>query len=292
VRDASYFHSTHIDKHQEAKKHEIIKWLSPTDPRTNQEAARKKHEDQTGKWFTGSSHYTTWLEHPNSFLWLHGIPGCGKTILWYMSPLFQFFTGTHTFHSSEIIEETIAYCQVRDDHHLAYFFFSFRETEKQKASNLPRSILAQLLQQAVTIPETVLTFHNEYQHGKPSERGVMDAIQALLTGPQVLIIIDALDECPNTDEERAELCNILQKMHSWGYERLHLLVASRKEVDLTKALRPIITQPPLGVQGAVVKADIRKFVRTQLHMNPKFSKWSPELQSEIEETLVTESGAM
>jgi hypothetical protein len=69
---------------QEAYRNKIIKWLSPTDPRTNQEAARKKHEIHTGKWFTEGLAYTAWLEQPNSFLWLHGIPGCGKTILWYV----------------------------------------------------------------------------------------------------------------------------------------------------------------------------------------------------------------
>lgn len=66
----------------ENKKNEIIRWLSPTDPTTNQAAARKKHEDQTGKWFTKGEEYSKWKENSNSFLWLHGIAGCGKTILW------------------------------------------------------------------------------------------------------------------------------------------------------------------------------------------------------------------
>lgn len=209
-----------------------------------------------------------------------------------MTPYFQFVTGIHTFRSSEIIEETTAYCRGRDDHQLAYFFFSFRDAEKQKASNLPRSILAQLLQQAATTPKTLQAFHDEYQHGEPSEKGVMDAIQALITGPHVFIIIDALDECPNTGEERAELCNILEKMHSWGHESLHILVTSRKEADLTNALQPVITQRPIGIQGTVVDTDIRKFVKTQLRTDPKLSKWPPELQTEIEETIVKKSGGM
>ena len=70
------------NKHREMKKREIIKWISPTDPGINQEAARKKHEEQTGKWFTRSYPYQAWLTQPNSMLWLHGIPGSGKTILW------------------------------------------------------------------------------------------------------------------------------------------------------------------------------------------------------------------
>ncbi|PMD13353.1 hypothetical protein NA56DRAFT_424133 [Hyaloscypha hepaticicola] len=64
-----------------ATKSEIIKWLAPVDPRANQEAARKKHEEQTGRWFTEGENFSNWLEQPNSLLWLHGIPGSGKTIL-------------------------------------------------------------------------------------------------------------------------------------------------------------------------------------------------------------------
>jgi len=41
----------------------------------------------------------------------------------------------------------------------------------------------------------------------------MGAIQALLTSNHFFDIIDALDECPNVDGERAELYNILKKMH-------------------------------------------------------------------------------
>ena len=66
----------------EKRKNEIIRWLSPIDPTINQAAARKKHEDQTGEWFTKGEEYRKWTKNTNSFLWLHGIPGCGKTILW------------------------------------------------------------------------------------------------------------------------------------------------------------------------------------------------------------------
>jgi hypothetical protein len=45
-------------------------------------------------------------------------------------------SSAHLFLSSEVIEQTTEYCKTRDNYQLAYFFFSFRETEKQKASNL------------------------------------------------------------------------------------------------------------------------------------------------------------
>ncbi|PMD50026.1 uncharacterized protein K444DRAFT_548080, partial [Hyaloscypha bicolor E] len=146
--------------------------------------------------------------------------------------------------------------------------------------------------QAENIPKALQTFYDKYQHGEPSERGLLESIQALLIGPHTYIIIDALDECPNTEEERAGLCNILKELNSWGNERLHVLVTSRKVADLTEALLPIVTQEPIGIQGSVVDTDIRKYVRTQLQTNSKLSKWPTKIQAEIEQTLVKKSGGM
>ena len=119
----------------------------------------------------------------------------------------------------------------------------------------------------------------------------MNSIRDLITKSQTYIIVDALDECPNTEVERAELCNILKEMHSWNCERLHTLVTSRKEADLMESLLPIVTQA-IGIQGSAVDADIRKFVRTQLQINSRLSKLSGKLQAEIEQTLVKKSGGM
>jgi len=63
-------------------RNQILKWLSNTDPTINHNAACEKHEPQTGNWFIQGKDYSQWKETPSSFLWLHGIPGCGKTILW------------------------------------------------------------------------------------------------------------------------------------------------------------------------------------------------------------------
>ncbi len=145
------------------------------------------------------------------------------------------------FRSSEVIEQTTEYCKTQDHYQMAYFFFSFREPEKHKASNLPRSILAQLLEQIDNIPPTIQAFYEKYQHGVPSERGFMSSIRDLITKSQTYIIIDALDEFPNTEDERAELCNILKVMHSWKCEWLHILVTSRKVADLRESLLPIVT---------------------------------------------------
>jgi hypothetical protein len=58
----------------------IRSWLAPPDPSTKLEDARKLHRQGTGQWFLDSSAYATWKRKSQSFLWLNGIPSCGKTI--------------------------------------------------------------------------------------------------------------------------------------------------------------------------------------------------------------------
>ena len=59
----------------------IKQWLAAPDTSSNHNAARKKRQPTTGEWFTESKEFHQWKTEPASFLWLHGIPGCGKSVL-------------------------------------------------------------------------------------------------------------------------------------------------------------------------------------------------------------------
>src|SRR6266487_3475108 len=62
----------------------VIEWYSVVDPSSNHVAAREKREPTTGTWLLESAEFVAWRNAPNSFLWLCGIPGCGKTVLRYL----------------------------------------------------------------------------------------------------------------------------------------------------------------------------------------------------------------
>jgi predicted ATPase len=62
---------------------EVLKWLLHDDPNINHNAASEKRNEETGVWFLQDIRFTKWKNMPGSVLWLHGIPGCGKTILRY-----------------------------------------------------------------------------------------------------------------------------------------------------------------------------------------------------------------
>jgi hypothetical protein len=61
----------------------VLKWIARSDLcSSSHKAARKQCQLGTGNWFLQGQIYQNWRKKPGSFLWLHGIPGCGKTILW------------------------------------------------------------------------------------------------------------------------------------------------------------------------------------------------------------------
>ncbi|KAF2811530.1 HET-domain-containing protein [Mytilinidion resinicola] len=66
---------------RDARLGKIRQWLSPPDPSLNYEKALKQRQADTGLWFLESDEFAKWKIDTGSFLWLHGIPGCGKTIL-------------------------------------------------------------------------------------------------------------------------------------------------------------------------------------------------------------------
>lgn len=59
----------------------ICLWLSAPDPSTGYNKALTERHGGTGLWFVRSQTFDDCRAGPNSFVWVHGFPGCGKTIL-------------------------------------------------------------------------------------------------------------------------------------------------------------------------------------------------------------------
>lgn len=206
-----------------------------------------------------------------SFLWLHGIPGCGKTIL-----------------SSAILQNVLQHCEGDPGRVVAYFFFDFNDIQKQSAELMVRSVICQLSQQCVTIPASLDTLFSSCDDGKrqPSLHALLEALQHIMREfPCVYIIFDALDECSG----RTELMDILKTMSAWQLENTHMLLTSRKERDIQSSLEIFIyEQSHICLQSERVDKDIQKYVQQRLSNDKDFSRWEkdPTVRQDIETTLV------
>ncbi|KAG9529359.1 purine and uridine phosphorylase, partial [Aureobasidium melanogenum] len=259
-----------LDYHEK----KIGDWLSAPDPSTNYINALEKRHQDTGLWFTRGEVFARWNRQPGSFLWLHGIPGCGKTIL-----------------SSTIIEHLR--CYNKPDQPLLYFYFDFSDSKKQTLENMLRSLTNQLYQgqpEARSPLDQLWESHGygNQQLSKQSLRTVLPAMLSRVNDPS--IVIDALDEAST----RSNLLAWLEGICGPG-SPVRVLVITRSEEDIERAFEHW-TQPEdrIGISESDIDGDIRVYVNHTVRNGSVLDRWQgrPDVQDEIESELVVKANGI
>jgi hypothetical protein len=101
---------------------------------------------------------------------------------------------------------------------------------------------------------------------------------------EVFIIIDALDECPQTADrpERKKLLDYIGHLLHKHRRNLHLLTTSRPEHDIDSELR---THPTVDI-GKYMEDDIRRYVKGEV-WSGKLKCWNENIKREIEKKLLS-----
>jgi len=113
----------------------------------------------------------------------------------------------------------------------------------------------------------------------------------------VYLILDALDECPNTKgirSSRRQVLDLVEELVALCLPRLHLCITSRPEVDIRTSLEPL-TSPPnrisLHDQNGQ-KKDIVDFVRAIVYSDQNMRRWRDEDKQLVIETLSEKADGM
>lgn len=253
----------------------ISRWLQAPDISIDFNKALEARHPGSGRRLIEGETYQQWKSHPNSFLWLNGKPGCGKTIL-----------------ASTVIEDLQASLKCSPSA-VIFFYFSFTDSQKQKFDRALRSLLIQLY------------------HGNESARGIMEelytsckkgseqpniiALEATLFKiiqkvGEMFIVLDALDEC----ESREGLLRWLRGLRDNDIN-VHVLATSRPEIDIRAEFEELCRdKESVVVHDGLVDADIRSYVHAQVKSQKTFQLWEnrPDIQEEIENSLVSKANGM
>jgi hypothetical protein len=248
----------------------VIRWLQYTNPSTNHNAACGLHEPETGNWLLQSDDFTTWKRESKKFLWLHGIPGCGKTVL-----------------SSTVVEHVKTICENDPQCQYVFYYFDFNDSKKREVAGLLRSILTQLASRDPKALKEVEKLYNQNDHGKqqPDKKSLLLILLSVLRNSlRTYLIIDALDEC----SQQEEVLEILSDIYRRCSEDVNVLVTSRKEHDIGLVLDGPdgLTSSSIDIQQTVVNADIRIHIKACLVKDVKLRKWPLEVKEEVEDALV------
>jgi ankyrin repeat protein/archaellum biogenesis ATPase FlaH len=258
------------------EKRKIIDWIAGPDPAVLYNSAKAKRQPGTCEWLLKSEDFQNWFCKGGQLMWLHGLPGAGKTFL-----------------SSATIEHLLEQ-PLSTEYTIVYYYFDFRDTIRQTCSGLLRSLAHQICSQAKSTPELLLKLHEECRGSTPSNEQLLEALQGLLQlAFRTFVIIDALDECPGSEDgERGDVLDVLKQLKTLEAHNLSIFVASRPEADIKEKMKDICDFDT-DIQSASVDEDIRQYVRSCLsNKSDKLNRWPQNIKDEIEEKLMQKAGGM
>ena len=169
---------------------------------------------------------------------------------------------------------------------VAYFYFDFRDTLKRDLRNALASLLTQL--SAYSDSYCDILFHVRQAHddgaSQPSTKAMITCLKEMLTLPDqlpVYIILDALDECPDTSgfpSSRYEVLDFLKDLVGLQLPNLHICVTSRPEIDIRSALQPLASYSISIHDQSGQKKDIESYIGSIIYSDSStfMKRWRKE----------------
>ncbi|KAI9653168.1 MAG: hypothetical protein M1821_007708 [Bathelium mastoideum] len=232
---------------------EILQWLSPEPYIKHHRQARQGVLAGTGQWLLSDPLFKKWKdESASSVLWLHGIPGSGKSKL-----------------VSIVIEDALKSFEAGNTPQPVFFYCSRNPAEPTRSN--PEAVLASLARQLSCIEPkkplmkpTVDLFEEKEEEGFASGPPELDDSRALILQlielyPLTTIVIDAMDEC--NPQKRRELLGVLEEILQNASGLVKMFISSRNDQDIVLRLK---NYPNLEIDSRKNSDDIARFVKHQV----------------------------
>jgi len=164
---------------------------------------------------------------------------------------------------------------------LAIFYYDFREKEKNDLRGLLSSTIFQLCNQSHSYYTILFTFYSTYHDGtrSPSNDELIRCLKDLLSLPgqaPVYLIVDALDECPNTSlpSHRDQVLVLLKDLVDSKLPNLRICVTSRPETDIQPILEPLTFCSVSLHDESGQKQDIENYIKSIVNMDRRMQRWT------------------
>ena len=167
---------------------------------------------------------------------------------------------------------------------LAFFYCDFREDQKKDLRGLLSSLIVQLCHQSDSYCDMLFNFYSDHANGsrQPSDNALAGCLKSLLQLPgqaPVYLIVDALDECPNTSavpSPRGEVLNLIEELIKSQFPNLRICVTSRTETDIKDVLDPLIFRSISLHDESGQKHDIEDYIKSVINTHPQNRRWKAE----------------
>src|SRR5579863_2476459 len=203
--------------------------------------------------------------------------------------------------SSTIIQDIEAMCDAGQAS-MCYFYFDFRNINKQHLNNLIPSLITQLSTQSEPLCDVLLRFYMTHKRGRkqPSDVVLAECLKEMLMlqdQPPIYLIIDALDESPDTSDipsPRESMLQLLKELIELHRSNLHICVTSRPEIDIKHVIEPLTSLRVSLHDQSGQKEDIEAYVRSVVYSDsePIMRRWRTEDKEHVVETLSERADGM
>ncbi|KAI1330273.1 ankyrin repeat protein [Xylariaceae sp. FL0255] len=238
----------------------ILEWLVPIDYGTQQTDYLRRRQPGTGQWLLESAEYRTWVEQPSKTLFCPGIAGAGKTIL-----------------SSIVVDDLENRFRTDTDATTIYIYCNYKRQSEQTIEHFLSSLVKQLAQCQTSLPDHLkdLYAQHEAKRTRPSLKQLSEALDTVASKySRLFIIIDALDECQDTDGCRAKLLSAIFDLQK--KTRANVFATSRFIPDVTERFAEATI-----IEIRATESDIRRYLEGHISELPRLVATQPDLQDEI-----------
>jgi hypothetical protein len=182
---------------------------------------------------------------------------------------------------------------------MVYYYFDFRDADKQTRQGLLSSVLAQLAANSDICYEILSRLYTVHARGarKPTDVALTHCLKDMLEQHRqaTYIVIDAIDECPNTSgfpTPREKVLEFLEELIDLQLPHLRICIASRPEVDIWNTLEPLTSLRVSLHEESGQRKDILDYVTKVVRTDKQMRKWSEEDKLFVIKILTEKSDGM
>ncbi|KAF4459312.1 ankyrin repeat, partial [Fusarium albosuccineum] len=276
----------------------VIEWLSPSKEilQTQKLVHRDAKESRikgTGSWFLTSPEFHRWLYGPDTLRWVHGIVGCGKTVLF-----------------STAVEKAREVCRSDSSKLSAFFYCTSRDPSSQDINVLLKFLIIQLYSPSndcEPLGELYSLYNQTFPPQLPTATELLDSLKSLLRQSTfygsceshssenaktiaqrtIYILIDGLDEVPLAS--RGSFLQLTSTLAALKLPHVHLLVTSRNQPDIWEAMSWPTYWSHVAIDNDMVQNDINHYVSYTINEDIRLFNL-PETTKDTIKTKVSDEG--
>ena len=188
---------------------------------------------------------------------------------------------------------------------MAYFYFDFRDLSKQTCHDLLRSLVFQLSTRSSPCCDILHRIYKTHRHGtqQPSDNTLKECLEEmlrLLAQGRIFLILDALDECPDSSgipSPRDEVLQLIKELVDLRLHGLYICATSRPEVDIRAVLQPLAFRSVSLHDESRQRTDITDYIQNVVNLSPSagraaMRRWRAEDRNLVIETLTERADGM